>query len=57
MLPPDNPKNYRAPVRAAEDTQQAHAEDAVDEMADHTDPPSTPLAGTDPETHPDTPTT
>jgi len=57
VLPPDNPKNYRAPVRAAEDTQQAHADDAVDEMADHTDPPSTPLAGTDPETHPDAPTT
>lgn len=53
MLPPDNPKDYDARVRAAEDTQQAHAEDTVHEMADHTDEPSTPLAGTDPETHPD----
>lgn len=56
MLPPDNPKNYRAPARAAEDTQQADAEDKIRKMADQTDPSSTPLAGTDPETHPDAPT-
>lgn len=57
MLPPDNPKDYRVTIRAADDTQQAAGEEAVPEMADQTDPPSTPLAGTDPDTHPDAPTT
>lgn len=53
MLPLDNPKDYDARVRAAEDTQQDHAEDETHTTSDHTDQASTPLAGTDPVTHPD----
>ncbi len=47
------PKDHDGTVRAAEDTEQVRAEDKIHEMAEHSDPPGDPLAGTDPDTGPE----